>query len=109
MRNLAVIDRYKTKVAEASGIEAVVGAMGGHPEVAAVQEQGCGVLRLLAAMDDNHAEIAAAGGVEVVVRAIICHPEVAGVQEQGLGALRNLDELGSLLSERERISRRQWR
>ena len=72
------------------GIQAILKAMGEHPDNAEVQEEACGALKSLAANSANKVKIATLGGVEAIHNAMGAHPDVDGVQEQACGALYNL-------------------
>ena len=50
------------EIAKQGGIDAIIKALGNHPDHAGVQEYGCGVLGRLAANDANKLEIIQKGG-----------------------------------------------
>ena len=79
--------------AEAGALEAAVAAMWAHPQVAAVQRQGCRVLASMCFGDDAAARrqrAVAVGAIEEVVAAMRAHLQVELVQEYGCCALRNV-------------------
>ena len=81
--------------AEAGVIEAVVEAMQAHPQVAAVQLQGCAALAIVCCGNDaagraRKQRAAAAGALEVVVAAMWAHSQFASVQRLGCMALSNV-------------------
>ena len=87
---LAINDDNKVEIAKQGGIDAIIKALGMHPDHAGVQQQGCGALWTLAYNDDNKVEIAKQGGIDAIIKALDNHPDLAGVQQNGCKALTNL-------------------
>ena len=75
------------EIAKQGGIDAIIKALGNHPDHAGVQEYGCGALMILAANDANRVEIAKQGGIDAIIKALGNHPDHAEVQRRGCGAL----------------------
>jgi hypothetical protein len=84
----------RVAIAEAGGVQAVVGAMKLHQGIAAVQEMGCGALMNLALNAGNRMAIGEAGGVQVVIDAMKIHEGIAEIQRWGCRALMNLARNG---------------
>ena len=78
------------EIAKQGGIDAIIKALGNHPDHAEVQRRGCGALGSLAVNDDNKVEIAKQGGIDAIIKALGNHPDHAGVQQQGSSALVSL-------------------
>ena len=78
------------QIAKQGGIDAIIKALGNHPDHAEVQATGFGALAMLAANDDNRVEIAKQGGIDAIIKALGNHPDHAGVQQQGSSALVSL-------------------
>ena len=81
--------------ADAGELEALVAVMWAHPQVAKVQECGCGVLASVcsgsnAAALARRQRAAGAGALEAAVAAMQAHPQVAGLQEHGCRTLATM-------------------
>lgn len=75
-------------VVSTGGVAKAIQAMQASPELADVQEAGCGILAYLAVFKVKNAdEIRLLGGVEAVLRAMQSHPGVEEVQATGVATL----------------------
>lgn len=75
-------------VVSTGGVAKAMKAMQASPELADVQEAGCGILAYLAVFKVKNAEeIRLLGGVEAVLRAMQSHPGVEEVQATGVATL----------------------
>jgi len=99
LRNLALNDAIRVKMAALGGIEALVQAIGAHGASASVQEEACGALNNLVASSDAitvqssdaiRVKMAALGGIEALVQAMGEHGASAAVQQHACAALCNL-------------------
>ncbi|KAL7463602.1 hypothetical protein ACHAXS_003961 [Conticribra weissflogii] len=91
LKNLCVRDdENKVVVANAGGIDAVIGAMQSHRNEAKVQEKGSWVLGILGMNEDNKCYIGENGGADVIVRAMFVHATNSSVQEKACRALWTL-------------------
>ena len=90
--SLSRTNRHEQAATEAGVLEAVVEAMRAHPQVAAVQEQGCCALHFVccgfdAAGEARRQRAADAGAIEAAVNALRAHRQVCVVQRWGCWAL----------------------
>jgi len=91
LRNLCVRDNEnKVVVANAGGIDAVIGAMQSHRNEAKIQERGSWVLSILGMNEDNKCYIGENGGADVIVRSMFVHATNSSVQEKACRALWTL-------------------
>ena len=89
------------EIAKQGGIDAIIKAMGNHPDHAGLQAQGCGALWSLAANNDaNQVEIAKQGGIDAINKAMGNHPDHAEVQRLGSMLLERFRQVGSMALER---------
>ena len=82
-------------ILKSGGVRALVGALHVHPEVAAVQENGCWALAQLTTLDGSYETIGGSRGVEAVLKAMRKLRDTPSVQARGCATIANMSRNSS--------------